>query len=64
MKIPSLISSSVASPTPSVGRAMVLAALKSQDELVKLALGHAEDSNGHPVWAFSNSDILKAAKQA
>ena len=64
MKIPSMVSSSVASPTPSVGRAMILAAIKSQDELAKLGLGHAEDSNGHPIWAFSNSNVLKAAKQA
>lgn len=64
MKIPSLLSSSVASPTPAVGRAMVLAALKSHDELAKLGIGHAEDSNGHSIWAFSNSDILKTAKQA
>jgi hypothetical protein len=64
MKIPAMVSSSVASPTPAVGRAMVLAAIKSQDELAKLNIGHAEDSNGHPIWALANSDVLKAVKQA
>jgi len=64
MKVPSLVSSSVAAPTPAVGRAIVLAAVHSRDELAKLQLGRAEDSNGHPVWAFANSDVLKAAKQA
>lgn len=40
----------------------MVAAVKGEGELKGMGMGHAEESDGRPIWAITNADILKAAK--